>query len=190
MLMSSRMPGVLYSATSSYKPSHGVIGFMMSCAASVILLRVMFRLLQDAQMSAQNLWVAGGLSVLACLLFYWGSTWFFSFVTGYMRKLTVSEGGIRHGSVFFSWPQVREISVRMHNGCFQIHVVLRRGWLARRWLLTDEGMGREMAEEFIESVRLQILPQHPQLEIARLPALPQVAAEEEPDGVTDAETSR
>lgn len=189
MLISSRQPGSIHVSYSTCKPVHGVIGFMMSCAAAVILLQVLLRLFQVEKISEQTLWKAGGLSLFACLLFFWGTTWFFSFITGYSRKLAISDGGIRYGLAFFAWPQVREIGARMKRECFQVHIELKRGLFTHRWLLSDDGMSREMAEDFTVALRRQILPHYPQLEITRLPELPPAAAAEEPAGITDAETS-
>lgn len=176
MLSTSRNPGVIHSGCHTYKPSHGVLGFMMSCAASVIMLRVLLHLFKEDEISEENMQIAAGLSVAGCLLFYLGTTWFFSFITGYARKLSVSEEGIRCGGAYYSWPQVEGISVRMKRGCFQVHIALKRGWLKRRWLVTDDGMSRELAETFIEDLRRQILPHFPHLGIASLPSPPQVAA--------------
>lgn len=189
MLISSRQDGSIHVSYNTYKPVHGVIGFMMSCAAAVILLQVMLRLFQVENISEHTLWKAGGLSLFACLLFFWGTTWFFSFITGYNHKLVISDGGIRYGLAFFAWAQVREIGARMRRECYQVHVELKRGWFAHRWLVSDDGMSREMAEDFTAALRRQILPHYPQLEITRLPELPPVAAVEEPPGATDAATS-
>ncbi|MDZ4403826.1 hypothetical protein [Prosthecobacter sp.] len=187
MLTTSRNPGVVHAGYHTYKPFHGVLGFMMSCVASVIMLRVLLHLFKEEEISEQNMQIAAGLSVVGCLLFYLGTTWFFSFITGYSRKLSVSEGGIRYGVAYFSWPQVAVIGVCMKRGCFQVHVVLKRGWFANRRLVTDDGMSREMAEEFIAELRRQILPHFPHLVIARLPSLPQALAVTEPVGMSDAE---
>ena len=176
MLTTSRNPGVIHAGHESSKPSRGVLGFMMSCLASVIMLRVLLTLFQDNQISEQNKLVAAGLSVVCCLLFYLGTSLFFSFITGYSRKLSISKSGIRYGAAYFTWPHVRLIGAHMKRGCFQVHIVLKRGWFANRWLVTDDGMSQEMSEEFIEALRKQILPHFPQLVIDELPSLQQTSA--------------
>lgn len=189
MLTTSRRRGLVHAGSYAYRPVHGALGFMMSCAASVILLWVLIRLFREDEVSAESMQAAAGLAVVGCLLFYLGTTWFFSFITGYARKLTISEGGIRYGVAYFSWSQVEEIGARMKRGSFQVHVVLNRSWLASRWLLTDDGMSREMAEEFIEALRKQILPLNPRLTILKLPELPQASAVEAPSDVPEIETT-
>lgn len=169
MLTSTRHPGVIHAGYHTYKPVHGVLGFMMSCVACVIMMRVLLHFFKEDEISTQNMQIAVGLLVVACLLFFWGTTWFFSFITGYSRKLSIGEGGIRYGAVYFSWPQVAKIGMHMKRGTFQVHVTLSRGWFASRWLMTDDGMTREMAQELIEELRRQILPRFPRLEIIRLP---------------------
>lgn len=175
MLTTSRNPGVIHAGHESSKPSRGVLGFMMSCLASVIMLRVLLILFQDNKLSEHNKLVAAGLSVVCCLLFYLGTTLFFSFITGYSRKLSISKGGIQYGAVYFNWPQVRVIGANMKRGCFQVHIVLKRGWFANRWLVTDDGMSREMSEAFIEALQKQILPHYPELVIDELPSLHQTS---------------
>lgn len=189
MLTTSRNPGVIHAGYHTYKPAHGVLGFMMSCAASVIMLWVLLRLFREDEISEQNMQFAAGLAVVACLLFFLGTTWFFSFITGYSRKLSISESGIRYGAAYFAWPQVAEIGAHMKRGCFQVCIVLKRGWFANRWLVTDDGMSREMAEEFIKALRRQILPHYPQLVISKLPLLPQTPAATGPAGVSDVESA-
>lgn len=176
MLTTTRHPGVIHTGYHTYKPAHGVLGFMMSCGACVIMLRVLLHFFKEDEISRENMLIAAGLTVIGCLLFFWGTTWFFSFITGYSRKLSIGEGGIRYGVGYFSWPQVAEIGARMKRGSFQVHVTLHRGWFASRWLITDDGMTREMAEELIEDLRKQILPRFPRLEITRLPELTRAAA--------------
>lgn len=189
MLTTSRNPGVVHAGYYTYKPSHGVLGFMMSCAASVIMLWVLIRLFREDEVSEENVQIAAGLSAVGCLLFYLGTTCFFSFITGYSRKLSISEGGIRYGVAYFSWPQVMEIGACMKRGCFQVHIVLKRGWFANRWLVTDDGMSREMSEEFIAALRRRILPHFPHLGIAQLPVLPLPPAATEIVVTADAETA-
>lgn len=190
MLTTSRNPGVIHAGYYTYKPMHGVLGFMMSCTASVIMLWVLIRLFREDEVSEEIVQIAAGLSAVGCLLFYLGTTWFFSFITGYSRKLSISEGGIRYGVAYFSWPQVVEIGARMKRGCFQVHITLKRGWFANRWLVTDDGMSREISEELIEALRRQILPHFQQLVIAKLPALPAAPAAVGPvASMVDAETA-
>ncbi len=189
MLTTSRNPGVIHAGYCTYKPFHGVLGFMMSCTASVIMLWVLIRLFREEEVSEENMQIAASLSVVGCLLFYLGTTWFFSFITGYSRKLSIGEGGIRYGVAYFPWSQVMEIGAHMKRGCFQVHIILKRGWFASRWLVTDEGMSREVSEEFVEALRRQILPHFPHLVIAKLPALSQALADTEAAGTADAETA-
>ncbi|WP_395715448.1 hypothetical protein [Prosthecobacter sp.] len=189
MLTTTRHPGVVHTGYHTYKPVHGVLGFMMSCGASVILLWVLLHFFKEDEISPQNMQIAAGLSVIGCLLFFLGTTWFFSFITGYSLKLSIGEGGIRYGVAFFSWPQVSAIGARMKRGSFQVHVTLSRGWFSRRWLMTDDGMTREMAQELIEELRRQILPRFPRLEITRLPELTQAVAIAHPAEMPDGESS-
>lgn len=175
MLTSTRYAGVIHTGHHTYKPVHGVLGFMMSCGACVLLMRVLLHFFKEDEVSRQAMEHAAGLSVVGCLLFFWGTTWFFSFITGYSRKLSIGEGGIRYGAAYFAWLQVAAIGVRVKRGTFQVHVRRSRGWFASRWLITDDGMTREMAEEFIEELRRQILPHFPRLEITRLPEMSKAA---------------
>ncbi len=189
MLTTSRNPGVIHAGYYTYKPFHGVLGFMMSCAASVIMLWVLIRLFREEEVSEENMQIAAGLAVVGCLLFYLGTTWFFSFLTGYSRKLSISEGGIRYGVAYFPWTLVKEIGASMKRGCFQVRITLNRGWFANRWLVTDDGMSREVSEEFVEALRCQILPHFPHLVIAKLPALSQALEATEAAGTAGAETA-
>ncbi|MFN0077110.1 MAG: hypothetical protein ACKVY0_11605 [Prosthecobacter sp.] len=189
MLTTSRNPGVILSGYHTYKPAHGVLGFMMSCAASVIMLWVLIRLFRGNEVTEENVQIAAGLSAVGCLFFYLGTTWFFSFITGYSCKLSISEGGIRYGVAYYSWPQVAQVGARMKRGCFQVHIVLKRGWFANRWLVTDDGMSREMSEDFVEALERQILPHFPHLVIVELPVLPQIPGTPEVDDTADAETT-
>lgn len=168
MLMTTRRPGAVYSGIYTRKPVHGVVGFMMSCAAAVLLLWMMIHLFEQDVVPTSSKQMAAGLFLVACVLLYIGTTWFFSFITGDMRKLVIAESGIVYGLARFSWPQVAKIDVGIKHSSFQVRIVLERGWLASRWLITDDGMNRAMAEEFIEALRLQILPRFPHLEIAKI----------------------
>lgn len=185
MLTTSRNPGVLHTGYYTYKPSHGVLGFMMSCAASVLLLRVLLRLFKEDEISEENLQTAAGMALAGCLLFYLGTTWFFSFITGYSRKLTISEEGIRYGPAYFSWPQVKALRARLKRGGYQVRVVLKRSWFPRRRLVTDDGMTREQYEDFLRDLQDSIQPRFPGLLLDELPAVAtNVAAS--PVEVTDA----
>lgn len=170
MLTTSRHPGEIHTGYHTTKPSQGVLGFMMSCLAGVIIFWVLLRLFKEDEISKQILQIATGLSLLGCLLFYLGTTWFLSFITGYSCKLSVSDNGIRYGAAYFAWPQVREIGARMKRGCFQVHLVLNRGWFAHHWLLTDDGMSLEMAEDLMLALKQQIAPQHELLVLTALPS--------------------
>lgn len=165
MLTSSRHPGLIHVGHFTYKPFHGALGFMMSCAAGVLLVRVLLRLFQEDVVSESSMRLAAVLSLFGCLLFYWGTTWFFSFITGYSRKLIIGENGIRFGPSYFSWPQVARIGVRLKRGCYQVELVLQSGWHVRRRLVTDDGMTGEMSEEFIQALKREIQPRFPGMEV-------------------------
>ncbi len=175
MLTGTRRPGTVRSATLTRKPARGVLGFMMACSACVILLWLFMQFVGMDQVTTTDKQIAAGIVLAACVLFYLGSTWFFDFITGHTRKLTIGEDGVRYGPFCYSWPEVSKIGVGMKRGGFHVQLVLHRGWPASRWLLTDDGMSQSMAREFIEALESQILPQFPHLKVARL--LPAAADE-------------
>lgn len=175
MLTSTRRPGTVLSASLTCKPARGVLGFVMTCSACVILLWLFMQWAGKDDITTSDKQTAVGIVAAACVLFYLGSTWFFAFLTGHTRKLTIGEDGARYGTACFSWLEVAEIGVGTRRGGFQVRLVLNRGWPASRWLLTDDGMSQSMAWEFLEALESQILPQFPHLKIAKL--LPSVADE-------------
>lgn len=179
MLTTARSPGVLHMGSRTSRSTSGVLGFMLACAASILLLRVLLLFFKQEDPSVSDQWTAFGVAVGGSVLFYIGTTLFISFVTGSERKLRISVEGIRYGWAWLPWELVRQIEVKQSRGVYQIHAILRRSWLKSRWLFTDEGMSREQASEFIEALRASVLSCHPEVVIADLPSLPGASARPE-----------
>lgn len=189
MLTTSRHPDALHADEYTYKPYHGVLGFMLSCAASIILLRVLLQLFQEDVISEQNMQTAAGLSLLGCLMFYFGTTMFMSFITTHTYKLRITLEGIRYGMAWFPWHKVKAIETPMKRGCYQVRLNLHRRWFTRRWLITNDGLTREMAENLIVSLNESITPCFPALVIGELPPLPQAQVADKTAGQSDAESA-
>ena len=186
MLTTSRRPGVLHAGVRSTRPSHGVLGFMMACAASVILLRLLLRLFQEESLSGHSMQIATVMALSGCLLFYFCTTLFVSFITGHVRKLSVSVEGIRHGVAWHGWQEVRALELRLKEGCYQMRVRLQRGW---RWLLTDDGMSREEAEDLVKRLEESVRPHFPALGISGPPPLPDAGELSAPQAGDEAESA-
>ncbi len=186
MLTTSRYPGALHAGEYTYKPFHGVLGFMLSCAASVILRSVLLQLFQEEVLSEHSMQTAAGLSLLGCLLFYAGTTMFISFITSHTYKLRITLEGIRYGMAWYPWEKVKAVETPMKRGFYQVRVILQRGWFAKRWLITNDGLTREVAENLILALNESVVPCFPDLVVGELPALPQVPQANTATGVSNA----
>ncbi|MEZ5386086.1 MAG: hypothetical protein R3F13_11290 [Prosthecobacter sp.] len=180
MLTTSRTPGILHAGSRTSRSTSGVLGFMLACAASILLLRLLLHFFQDENLPRVNQWNALGLALVGCVLFYIGTTLFISFVTGNERKLRISDEGIRYGWAWLPWTLVHKFEVLQLRGFYQIRVVLKRSWFRNRWLLTDEGMSREQSSELVEALRALVLPSHPDVVISDLPQLKGTSGQPEP----------
>jgi hypothetical protein len=154
----SRTPGVLFSGSWRYKPSHGALGLLMSAGACILLGRMMLLFFQDEEIIPEKVQQAAGLCLAGCVLFYFGTTLFFSFFTGYNTRLIVSEDGVRYGSKFYDWRRLRWIDARLNNGSYQIHIERRRGLFRRKKLTIDGGLAEEQWERLLKNLRERVLP--------------------------------
>lgn len=166
MLMNShesRTPGVLFTGAWRHKPSHGAVGALLCAAAFIMLGRTMLLFFQEENISIEKIQQAAALGVAGFVLFYFGTTLLFSVVTGYAKRLVISEDGVRYGGRFYGWGRLRWIDGRLSHGGHQIHIGLRSGLFREKQLKIDDGLSQEQWERLLGQLKERVLPNHPHL---------------------------
>jgi hypothetical protein len=159
----SRTPGVFFTAWWRYQPSHGAFGALMVAAGVFLIGRVMLNFFQDEKITPRSIQIGAGLFLLGCMLFYLGSTLFFSLITGYAKKLTVSDNGVRMHHRYYTWGRIQWLDAQYRGGIQQLRLCLRGGLWKKRWLITDDGISPEQWEKLLQQLRERVLPHHPHL---------------------------
>ncbi|MBK8091584.1 MAG: hypothetical protein IPK32_06260 [Verrucomicrobiaceae bacterium] len=154
----SRTPGVLFTGFWRYKPSHGAVGALMSAAACILLGRMMLLFFRDEEVTLQKVQQAAALCFLGCLLFYFGTTLFFSFFTGYSTRLSISEDGVRYGNKFYDWRSILWIDGRLTTGAYQLYMQKRRGIFRTKRLLIDDGLSIEQWDRLQKQLKERVVP--------------------------------
>jgi len=161
----SRTPGVLFTGMWRYKPSHGAVGALFIAAGCILLSRVMLLFFQERDLSPESIRNALALFFAGGLLFYIGTTLFFSLITGYAKRLVISEEGLRYANAWYSWKQVNWIDARLKTGTYQIFIRRSRGLFRQRWLGIDDGLSEEQRDRLLKLLNERVRPRFEHLRI-------------------------
>lgn len=174
----SRTPGVLFTGMWRYKPSHGAMGALLCAGGCILIARVLLLFFQNSDISPESIRDAVALFFTGGVLFYIGTTLFFSLVTGYAKRLVISEEGVRYGNAFFSWKHISWIDARLRSGTYQIYIHRNRGLFRSRWLIIDDGFSEEQRERLMQQLSSRVLPRFAKLRIgdATQPSVPSSAS--------------
>ncbi|MFN7561504.1 MAG: hypothetical protein ACK5TH_06975 [Prosthecobacter sp.] len=165
----SRTPGVIFTGMWRYKPSHGAAGALLCAGGSILLARVMLLFFQNQDLSPESIRTAVALFLAGGLLFYIGTTLFFSLVTGYAKRLVISEEGVRYANAWFSWRHVRWIDARLKGGTYQVFIRRSRGLFRQRWLTIDDGLSEEQRERLLKQLNERVKPRFDHLRVGDAP---------------------
>lgn len=168
MLMShheSRTPGVIFTGMWRYKPSHGAVGVLLCAGACILLTRVLLLFFQNVDISPEAIREALALFFGGGLLFYIGTTLLFSLLTGYAKRLVVSEEGIRYANAYFSWKNLLWFDARLKGGTYQICLRKRRGLFRQKWLIIDDGLSEEQRERLMRQIEERVVPRFEKLRV-------------------------
>lgn len=165
----SRTPGVIFTGMWRYKPSHGAAGALLCAGGSILLARVMLLFFQNQDLSPESIRTAVALFLAGGLLFYIGTTLFFSLVTGYAKRLVISEEGVRYANAWFSWRHVRWIDARLKSGTYQVFICRSRGLFRQRWLIIDDGLAEEQREKLLKQLCERVQPRFEHLRVGDAP---------------------
>lgn len=86
-----RTPGMIFTGICRYKPSYGAVGVLLCAGGCILIARVLLLFFQDGDTPPEAIRVAQALFFGGGLLLYIGITLLFSMLTGYTKRLVVSE---------------------------------------------------------------------------------------------------
>jgi len=161
----SRTPGVIFTGMWRYKPSHGAVGVLLCAAACILLTRVLLLFFQNVDISLEAIREALALFFGGGLLFYFGTTLLFSLLTGYAKRLVVSEEGIRYANAYFSWKSLLWFDARLKGGTYQICLRKRSGIFRQKWLIIDDGLSEEQRERLMRQIKERVVPRFEKLRV-------------------------
>ena len=161
----SRTPGVIFTGMWRYKPSHGAVGVLLCAGACILLARVLLLFFQQVDISPEAIREALALFFGGGLLFYFGTTLLFSLLTGYAKRLVVSEEGIRYANAYFSWKSLLWFDARLKGGTYQICLRKRSGIFRQKWLIIDDGLSEEQRERLMRQIKERVVPRFEKLRV-------------------------
>jgi hypothetical protein len=161
----SRTPDVIFTGMWRYKPSHGAAGVLLCAGGCILISCVLLQFFQNVDVSHEAIRNALALFFGGGLLFYIGTTLLFSLLTGYAKRLVVSEEGIRYANAYFSWKSLQWFDARLKGGTYQICLRKCRGLFRQRWLIIDNGLSEEQREHLMRQIKERVLPRFETLRI-------------------------
>jgi hypothetical protein len=168
MLMNShesRTPGVIFTGHWRYKPSHGAVGALLCAAGCILIARVLLLFFQNVDISPGAIREALALFFGGGLLFYIGTTLLFSLLTGYAKRLVISEEGVRHATSYYSWKNIQWIDARLRGGTYQICIRRRSGLFRQKWFVIDDGLSEEQRERLMRQIQERVVPRFEKLRV-------------------------
>ncbi|MFM2167550.1 MAG: hypothetical protein RIS79_1921 [Verrucomicrobiota bacterium] len=161
----SRTPGVIFTGMWRYKPPHAAVGALLCAGGSILLARLLLLFFQKQDLAPESILTALALFLAGSLLFYIGTTLFFSLVTGYAKRLVISEEGVRYANAWFSWRHVRWIDARLKGGAYQVFIRRSCGLFRQRLLKIDDGLSEEQRERLLNQLTDRVKPRYGHLRI-------------------------
>lgn len=165
----SRTPGVIFTGMWRYKSSHGAAAALLCAGGFILISRVLLFFFQEQELSPDSIRHAAGLFLVGGLLFYIGTTLFFSLVTGYAKRLVISEESVRYANAYFHWRHILWIDARLKGGTYQVFIRRSRGLFRRRWLKIDDGLSEEQREKLLKQLTERVKPRFDHLRIGDAP---------------------